>query len=254
MAERRLTLQVWREHTYWPLMVVSVIWLVAYSWQVIADLHGPAEVVARAVMGVTWVLFVVDYVVRLTIAHPRGRWFRTHLFDFAVVALPMLRPLRLLRVLTLVNVLQRTAGTRLRSSIAIYGAGAALLIIYIAALAVLDAERHAPGANIVSFGDALWWAFVTITTVGYGDYFPVTLGGRIVAVLLMAGGVAVVGVVTATLSSWIIERVAQGHDDEEPATRRQVRLLTEQLAAMSARLPDPPGTGAAPSGGDGPSG
>jgi len=240
VAEHRLTQEAWREHTYWPLMVASLIWLVAYSWQVIADLHGRAELLARGVMAVTWLVFVADYVVRLTLADPRGAWFRKHLFDFAVVALPMLRPLRLLRVLTLVNVLQRTAGTALRSRIAIYGAGAAILIIYIGALAVLDAERHAPGANIVNFGDAVWWAFVTITTVGYGDYYPVTTGGRVVAVLLMAGGVAIVGVVTATLSSWVIERVARGHDDDEAATRGQVRRLAEQLTEMAARLPEPP--------------
>ena len=60
-----------------------------------------------------------------------------------------------------------------------------------AALGVLDAERASPDANIVTFGDAIWWAFVTITTVGYGDYYPVTTPGRVVAVLLMAGGVAV---------------------------------------------------------------
>jgi voltage-gated potassium channel len=232
-----MTLDTWREHTYWPLMIVSVIWLVAYSWQVIADLQGTAELVARLVMGVTWIVFIVDYIVRLSIARPRGTWFRHHLFDLAVVALPMLRPLRLLRVLTLVTVLQRTVGTALRSSIAIYGAGAAVLIIYIGGLAVLDAERHAPGANIVNFGDAIWWAFVTITTVGYGDYYPVTIGGRVVAVLLMAGGVAVVGVVTATLSSWVIERASRGNDDAEAATRGQMRQMTQQLAELAARLP-----------------
>jgi voltage-gated potassium channel len=245
VTERRLTPEAWRQHTYWPLMIVSIVWLVAYSWQVIADLHGRAELIARGIMLFTWLLFVVDYIVRLSINRPHGFWFRKHLFDFAVVALPMLRPLRLLRVLTLVNVLQRTAGTALRSRIAIYGSGAAILIIYIGALAVLDAERHAPNANIVNFGDAVWWAFVTITTVGYGDYVPVTAGGRVVAVLLMAGGVAIVGVVTATFSSWVIERVARGRDDDEPATRGQVRHLTEQLAEMAARMPgpaDPPST------------
>ncbi|UUT36288.1 potassium channel family protein [Microbacterium elymi] len=141
---------------------------------------------------------------------------------------------------TLVTVLERTAGSALASRIAIYGAGAALVLIYVGGLAVLDAERHAPGADITNFGDAIWWAFVTITTVGYGDFVPVTLGGRAVAVGLMAGGVAVLGVVTATLSSWVIERVARGHDDDEAATRGQVRQLTEQVAALTARLAEPP--------------
>jgi voltage-gated potassium channel len=230
----------WREITFWPLTVVSFIFIVVYSWQVIADLQGIAYWIARGITAVTWLVFVVDYIVRLTLARPRGAWFRKHLFDLAVVALPALRPLRLLRALTLVTVLQRTVGTALRSRIVIYGAGAAAVLIWISALSELDVERHAPGSNIVNFGDSVWWAFVTLTTVGYGDFFPVTAWGRVVAVLLMCGGVAVVGVVTATLSSWIIERAATGHDDDEAATRGQMRELTQQVAELTRRLPDPP--------------
>ena len=92
-----------------------------------------------------------------------------------------------------------------------------------AALGVLDAERAGPDANIVTFGDAIWWAFVTITTVGYGDYYPVTTLGRMVAVLLMAGGVAVLGVVTATLSSWIIDKAAARNRTTTTSPRPAVR-------------------------------
>lgn len=226
----------WRQLTHWPLIVASLVFIVVYSWQVIADLQGEAYLAAQVIVMITWVLFVVDYIVRLSLARHRGTWFRTHLFDFAVVALPALKPLRLLRAFTLVPVLHRTAGTALRSRIAIYGAGAAAILIWICALAVLAAERPAPGANILTFGDAVWWSFVTITSVGYGDYFPVTTWGRTVAVLLMCSGVAVVGVVTATLASWVIERAAMGHDDDEPATRGQLRAVSHQLDAVTAHL------------------
>ncbi|UUT36289.1 hypothetical protein [Microbacterium elymi] len=89
MADRRMTEERWQRATYWPLMAISLVWLVAYSWQVIADLSGPDELVARGITGVTWALFLVDYVVRLVLADPRGSWFRHHLFDLAVVALPL---------------------------------------------------------------------------------------------------------------------------------------------------------------------
>lgn len=236
----------WRRLTYWPLIVASLVFIVVYSWQVIADLQGAAYLATRIIIGITWVLFAVDYVVRLSLAQHRARWFRRHVFDFLVVAVPALKPLRLLRALTLVHVLQRTAGTALRSRIAIYGAGAAAVLIWISALAVLEVERPAPGASIVNFGDAVWWAFVTITTVGYGDYYPITAWGRIVAVLLMCGGVAVVGVVTATLASWVIERASEGRDEDEPATRGQLRDVSHQLDAITVRLS---GTGASPRGG-----
>ena len=235
-----MTEERWRQLTYWPLIIASVVFIVAYSWQVIADLQGPAELVARLTMTVTWVVFAVDYLVRLRLASPRGPWFRKHFFDLLVVVLPALKPLRLLKALTLVHTLQRTAGTALRSRLAIYGAGAAIILIWIAALSELDAERGAPGANIETFGDSVWWAFVTITTVGYGDYYRVTPGGRLVAVMLMCGGVAVVGVVTATLASWVLERVATGHDDDEPATRGQLRKVAVQIDDISDRLGRPP--------------
>ena len=66
----------------------------------------------------------------------------------------------------------------------------------------------AEGANITSAGDALWWAFTTVTTVGYGDRFPVTTEGRAVAVVLMVAGIGVVGAVTAAVASWILDRAA----------------------------------------------
>ena len=72
--------------------------------------------------------------------------------------------------------------------------------------------------------------------VGYGDYVPVTIPGRAVAVALMASGVAILGIVTATLSSWVLERVARGRDDDEAATRGQVRHLSEQVSELAGRL------------------
>ncbi len=152
---------------------------------------------------------------------------------------PPLKPLRLLRAVTLIQQKRRSVGAALRSRLTIYGAGAAAILIWVAALAVLDFERGAPGANIENFQDAVWWAFVTITTVGYGDFYPVTPWGRVTAVFLMSGGVAVVGVVTATLASWVVERAAAGRDDEEPATRKQMRDLAVQVEEYLRRTTPP---------------
>ncbi|WP_404429802.1 potassium channel family protein [Microbacterium lacus] len=235
-----MTLERWERLSYWPLVIISLVYIVAYSWQVIADLQGVQYLVARVVMTVAWLVFVADYIVRLRLASPRWPWFRSHLFELAVVTLPALRPLTLLRAVTLVNTLRRTAGAALRGRLLIYGLGSVIVLIWMGALAVLDSERGAPGANIETIGDAIWWAFVTLTTVGYGDYYPVTVWGRTVAVLLMCGGVALVGVVTATLASWVLERT--GRDAGEPATRMQVRELSKQVAALSAQLPEQPKT------------
>jgi voltage-gated potassium channel len=75
------------------------------------------------------------------------------------------------------------------------------------ALAVLDAEQQAKGANITAFGDAVWWACTTVSTVGYGDFYPVTTQGRVIAVALMIVGIATLGAVTAGIASVMIQQV-----------------------------------------------
>ncbi|CED91136.1 Transporter, cation channel protein [Actinomyces succiniciruminis] len=233
-SSRRL--QLWEHVTEWPLIVAAVLFLTAYAWEVIADLQGSARRLPEAVMNVVWVVFAVDYGARLALASDRRHWFTHHLLDLAMVALPMLRPLRLVRLLALVGVLQRSAGTALRGRITAYTAGSVALLSLVASLAVLDAERGAPGASITSFPDALWWSLVTITTVGYGDLAPVTTVGRATAILLMIGGVALIGVVTATLASWIISLVTEENAEQEAATRAQVADLQGEIAALSEQI------------------
>jgi voltage-gated potassium channel len=231
-----LTQSRWQSLSQWPLLVAAVAFLAAYAWQVIADLSGEWLVVTDVVINLTWALFLIDYVVNLVLAKPRWRWFYRHLFDLAVVALPILRPLRLLRLVTLVRVFHRLSGNLVRGRVVMYAAGSAVLLIFVGALAILDVERGAPGAKISSFGDALWWAVTTITTVGYGDLYPVTVVGRLVAVGIMIGGVALIGVVTATLASWIVERVALQDEEKQTATRRQVNELARDVRALHERL------------------
>ncbi|MCU1513592.1 MAG: ion transporter, partial [Microbacteriaceae bacterium] len=200
------------------------------------DARGSFATVTDAVLNVTWGVFVIDYIVNLVLAKPRWRWFYRHLLDLAIVALPLLRPLRLLRLVTLLRALQQIAGSALRGRVVVYVAGAASLLIFVAALAELDQERHAPGASITTFASGLWWAVVTITTVGYGDLYPVTDVGRLIAVAVMLGGIALIGVVTATLASWIVERVAMKDESEQAATRRQVAELADEVRALRFSL------------------
>ncbi|MGV8897056.1 MAG: potassium channel family protein [Rhodoglobus sp.] len=204
-----MTFERWKSLTEWPLAAAALIFLGAYAWTVLANISGPASAPLEFVMAAVWVFFTVDYVVSLALAKPRGRWFVTHLHDLLIVVLPALRPLRLLRLVTLISVLHRTAGSALRGRVTMYAVSASVLLVLVAGLAVLDAEQNVSGANITTFGDAIWWAFATITTVGYGDYFPVTLVGRLVAVGLMVSGIALLGTVTATIASWFIELVRQ---------------------------------------------
>lgn len=232
----------WKRLVEWPLVCAALVFLAAYSVQVIADLTVAQAALLDLVIGVTWVAFVVDYLVMLALARRRGRWFLLNLHELAILALPVLRPLRLLRLVTLLKVLHRTAGNALRGRIIVFVLGAAVLLTYCGALAVLDAEKNEPEANILTFWDALWWALTTITTVGYGDRFPVTGTGRVVAGALMLSGIAVVGVVTASVASWLVEHVTAGAaaavETQDELLREEVRALTDQVARLSSQIQD----------------
>lgn len=226
----------WQSRTEWPLATVAVIFLGAYSIRVLVEPQGPAEIVLQVMIWATWAVFLVDYVTRLILATNRKRWFIRHLLDLAVVALPLLRPLRLLRLVVLVAALQKAIGGAIRGRVIVYTASGVVLLVYVASLAILDTERYEPGSKIVTFGDALWWSLTTITTVGYGDLSPVTGTGRVIAVVLMFGGISLVGVVTATLASWIVQRVAEQDSAQQTATSTQIDELRTGLEQQIGSL------------------
>ncbi|HKC27036.1 MAG TPA: ion channel, partial [Jatrophihabitans sp.] len=219
----RRKVRSWIDSTEWFLAAIALLFLVAYAWPILQP-HLPIawRRTCNFVQLAAWVVFIVDYVARVWSAPNRRRYFSRHLLDLLIVALPALRPLRLLRLVVLFRVINRKAAAALRGRVPLYVSVSAATLVVCAALAVLDAERHAAGSNIKTFGDAVWWAVVTVTTVGYGDHFPVTLQGRFVAVGLMIGGVALIGVVTASFAAWFIDRVRDEEAEEEAATRRDL--------------------------------
>ncbi|HXO79796.1 MAG TPA: potassium channel family protein [Mycobacterium sp.] len=229
-------LQRWERHSEWPLAAAAVLFLVLFSRQVLAQPQGREAHIVWAVDWAIWGLFVVDYVVRLCLADNRWHWFLRHLLDFAIVTLPLLRPLRLLRLLVLIEVLQKAIGDAFRGRIVAYTVSGVVLLIYTASLAVFDKERYLHGATINSFGKAVWWSITTVTTVGYGDVYPVTNTGRVIAVLLMIGGISLVGVVTAALASWIIERVAEEESVMQTATVAHIEELRNEIRALGKEL------------------
>ncbi len=236
-ADDETRLSAWEHRTEWPLTISAAVFLGAYAWPILEPtLSIDWKAICRALVIVAWATFVVDYLVRVSLARQRGRYVYRHLPDIAILALPVLRPLRLLRLLALLRMLNRGAAHSLRGRIAIYVSGATLLLLFCSSLAVLDAERGHHGANIQSFGDALWWSATTITTVGYGDHYPTTVQGRWVAAGLMLGGVALLGIVTASIASWLLDRVRESEQEVQAATRADVAALTAEVQALRIEL------------------
>jgi voltage-gated potassium channel len=231
---RRRRARRWISDSEWFLAGVAVVFLVSYAWPILQpDLARGWKHACTVAQFAAWAVFLLDYSARLWAAHNRARYFRRHILDLLIVALPALRPLRLLRLVVLFRVLNRKAAASLRGRVPVYVTVSAATLVVCGALAVLDAERNAAGSNIKSFGDALWWAVVTVTTVGYGDHFPVTIQGRFVAVGLMIGGVALIGVVTASFAAWFIDRVRDQEEEIQAATQRDLEEMAARIAELT---------------------
>ena len=131
----------------------------------------------------------------------------------SIPAIDFLRAGRILRLIRLVRVFRALKSTKLiyehinknkKQSALTSGALISLLMVLFASISILQFEKDI-NSNIKTAEDAIWWSYVTITTVGYGDKFPVTTEGRIIGAILMTTGVGIFGTFTALISSWFIQ-------------------------------------------------
>jgi voltage-gated potassium channel len=237
-VRKAVALSRYSEASETPLVIVSLVFLAAYSWQVIANPAGTEHLVAELVLFLTWAVFLADFIITLALTEKRKRWTLMNVVNLAVVVLPVFRTLRLFRVVSLLRVLNRATSLAFRARVMSYVVTSAALLTYIGALAALDVERAADGAKILNFGDSLWWAFITITTVGYGDYYPVTLEGRLIAVALTVSGISLIGLVTVTMGAWVMatlekiraEELAEEESDDLELELVKVRQLREDIS------------------------
>ena len=206
----------WEQRTEVPLAVASLVFLAAYAVRILAhDLPDTWQDLCLAVLFAAWALFAVDYAVRWRLSRQRLRFVRTHWLDTLVLLLPLLRPLRVVRVYEAVQRRHGQPRLALHARVIVYAGLSTVLLGFAGALSVYHEEHAAPGATIRTFGDAVWWTCATFATVGYGDVAPVTPLGRLIAVGMMAIGLALLGAVTGTFASWLLQ-VFTREDDERP--------------------------------------
>lgn len=223
----------WERASEFPLIGLGLAFLVAYALPIIdPDLTAPWPVIFEVVEIVTWAAFSIDFIVRLAITPNRRHFLKTHILDLAAVLLPLLRPLRALRVLSILYLSTRRLSKLLRNRVMTYVVITALSVWFIAGLAVTDAERHVEGANIHDVAQGWWWAFITMATVGYGDVYPVSLEGRFVAVALVVTGIALVGTVTAYIASWF----AAATREAEIAIKAELDTAEDKIDALSSEV------------------
>ncbi len=191
--------------------------------------------------GILTIIFLGDFTYRLLTA-PTKRWYLRHgggVFDF-LGCVPGLRIFRMFRIVRAIRIVRRLGGPQvfreLRAGLA---SGTLYLVVFLGlftlefvGLLELHFKENAPGANITTSGDALWWGYVTATTVGYGDQFPVTRGGRVVGILMLTVGVALFATFSGFLANAFLS-VKKGAS-EPPASEEDLQTTLRNVERLHA--------------------
>jgi voltage-gated potassium channel len=180
----------------YPLFVMSLLFMIAFAITLTPTADEAELRFAHIVIPVTWAVFAVDYALGILMAPKRWEFARTHWAQALALLFPPLRMLMLYHVFSVLRAAPIRRGDRAR----IYVLYTTTLLLVFSAVLVVYFERKSPNANITSFGDALWWGGETVSTVGYGDFYPVTMPGRLIAAVLFVNGVALISVITAGLA------------------------------------------------------
>lgn len=187
------------------LTALAVLFLIAFSIPAfVTDLTDKTRSAIEIIQWVCWLAFALDLILGLATSRDKKEYLLKHPLEIASVLLPFLRPLRLMRVISFGSLALQKIAMGKQFAITVKVAVTAVFVSYIAAVQITISERSVEGSNIKTFGDGLWWAVTTVTTVGYGDRFPTTTEGRILAVMLMLVGISLVGVITASVASWFV--------------------------------------------------
>ena len=226
-------LAAWEERSSTPMFVASVLYLLAFAAPIMSTrIQEPYDAYLNIIQMILWGLFAADYCIRLYLA-PRRLYFITHnLMNLAIVLLPAWRIVSFLAMIHLTTNRQYKRLSEL--AVKLFGYTAIFIIMF--ALAIYSVESSEPGAMIRDLPTAYWWMFTTLVTVGYGDVYPVTGIGRVIAVVVMLYGVGVVAVATGALASWIIEKFGGREEQEYPATKADVDDLRQEISELRALL------------------
>ena len=225
----RLASYLARTQTPLDLLALATLWIVLVPPGDFGTAHHASTVALMVRVGLSLV-YAVDMTIRAALARRHWHYIRTHPLSLLVVVVP---PVRIVFSLRLVQSLFR------RGNLERFLLAASVLALNFAIIVDLY-ERHAKGSNIHTLGESLWWAVTTVTTVGYGDYYPVTVGGQIAASLIMAIGILTIAVITAQVASSFMDQAARGRarsTPDEPATAEvSMADLEQRLARIETLL------------------
>lgn len=193
----------WDSKSNIPMAVLGLVYLAAYSLQVIYALDAELVQVSELISQIIWATFAFDIAIRWIGSQSTAKFLKSSWLEILALIVPFMRILRVFRVILALRGIKGFVKTRASAT------GSYILMLvpltwFSGAIAVLDAEATNPDRSITNLREALWWSLATITTVGYGDKYPSTLEGQLVAAVLMLTGIALFSAGAGIFASWIL--------------------------------------------------
>jgi voltage-gated potassium channel len=230
------------------MLLLSVLSVANLAFLVFARIvnptGGPAQEVVLVMEVVITPIFLFDFLYRLSTASPPRRYFfRGWGWADLLSCVPLLRVFRVFRSVRVVRLLRQYGRARIGADLFEARASAVFLLTLFLVVVVLEVtgasiyyvEVQDPAANIITAGDALWWGLVTITTVGYGDQYPVTEGGRIIGVFLLFAGIGLFSVLTGFIANVFLAPPAKPRLQPRDRAASEISAVRALLAEQDAR-------------------
>lgn len=243
---RQRALEAAERFTEIPMLVLSLVMLPLLLVPWILDLSGSIRDAFFVIDWMIWAMFALELGVKTYLAPARIIYLRRHWFDLCLVVLPFLRPLRVIRSARAIRVLRATRAMifavrsvhSVKEILTEHGLQYVLLIgflLVIGSAGVMTLFEQGGDGSIKDFDDGLWWAVTTITTVGYGDKFPVTPEGKGVAVLLMLVGISLFSLLTANMAAFLVKPKESANVASLDDVLEQLRRLEAKIEALAER-------------------
>ncbi|OCH22642.1 potassium channel family protein [Aliivibrio logei] len=229
-------------------LILSFLSLIVISSLLFLPLNSASKAMLIGIDTTICALFLLQLSIDLLRSKDRRQYMKDHWIDF-IASIPIIEPIRYARIFHILricrlfrssqSVLKQIKKNRKEATIA------SILVLMVTLISLgsvfmLVFEGQNPNANIQTAGDAIWWAFVTISTVGYGDHYPITVAGKILAVFIIISGVGIFGMISGLITSIITEpekvREKHIHEQEQIVRSQKLDLLLQQQTEILERL------------------
>lgn len=232
----------------YDIFILAITGLSLFSLIILAVPYfdSAAQQIALSLDLVLSFLFMLDFFYSLYSTNNKQEYLKWGWLDFlgSLPYLPFLRVLRIFRAIRSIRIIRqnnlqeirRDLKNRLERTTFFSVLLFCILLVSLSSYAILQTEKLSPSANIKNAGDALWWAVVTVTTVGYGDIFPTTNGGRIIAIVLMLLGIGFFSVLTSYLSTLFINRGSKIDREQNEELLHRISAIEQQLNDLNEEI------------------